>query len=72
LRESGSIEQDADVVLFLHRERQIDRGADESTSEYVTDVIIAKQRNGPVGMLKLAFIPNYTRFESLSKEVVNA
>ncbi len=72
LRESGSIEQDADVVLFLHRERQIDRGADESTNEYVTDVIIAKQRNGPIGMLKLAFIPNYTRFESLSKEIINA
>jgi replicative DNA helicase len=72
LRESGSIEQDADVVLFLHRERQIDKRADETTSEYVTDVIIAKQRNGPIGMLKLAFIPNYTRFESLSKETVNA
>jgi replicative DNA helicase len=71
LRESGSIEQDADVVVFLHRERQIDRKADEFTSEYVTDIIIAKQRNGPVGLLKLAFIPNYTRFESLSKEVVN-
>jgi replicative DNA helicase len=72
LRESGSIEQDADVVLFLHRERQIDKKGDESTNEYVTDIIIAKQRNGPVGMLKLAFIPNYTRFESLSKEVINA
>ncbi|MBN1797301.1 MAG: replicative DNA helicase [Spirochaetales bacterium] len=72
LRESGSIEQDADVVLFLHRERQTDKKGDESTNESVTDVSIAKQRNGPIGSLKLAFIPNYTRFESLSKEVINA
>ncbi len=72
LRESGSIEQDADVVLFLHRERQLDKNTNESSNEYVTDVIIAKQRNGPIGMLKLVFIPNYTRFESLSKEVINA
>ncbi len=67
IRESGSIEQDADVVIFLHRERQIDRDAEEDSSEVVTDVIVAKQRNGPVGSVKLAFIPKYTRFESLSR-----
>jgi replicative DNA helicase len=68
LRESGSIEQDADVVIFLHRESQIDKNADESTNEVRTELIIAKQRNGPVGMLHIAFIPEYTRFESLATE----
>ncbi len=66
IRESGSIEQDADVVIFLHRERQIDRDVDEDNPEVVTELIVAKQRNGPVGSIKLAFIPKYTRFETLS------
>jgi replicative DNA helicase len=69
IRESGSIEQDADVVIFLHRERQIDRDADEDNPEVVTELIVAKQRNGPVGSIKLAFIPKYTRFETLSPVV---
>ncbi|MBN1525035.1 MAG: replicative DNA helicase [Spirochaetales bacterium] len=69
LRESGSIEQDADVVIFLHRERQSDRKADDTTSEVVTELIIAKQRNGPVGTRHVAFIPEYTRFEALSSDV---
>jgi replicative DNA helicase len=68
IRESGSIEQDADVVMFLHRERQIDRNADEDIPEVITELVLAKQRNGPVGRIKLAFIPKYTRFESLSRE----
>jgi replicative DNA helicase len=67
IRESGSIEQDADVVIFLHRERQIDRDVDEESSEVVTEVVVAKQRNGPVGSVKLAFIPRYTRFENLAR-----
>jgi replicative DNA helicase len=58
LRESGSIEQDADVVIFLH--------TDDLKSE-VREVSIAKQRNGPVGDLKLAFIPRYTKFEALER-----
>ncbi len=62
LRESGSIEQDADVVMFLHRER----GTDENLNDVETDLIVAKQRNGPVGKVNLAFIPEYTKFESLS------
>ena len=53
LRESGSIEQDADVVMFLHRER----GTDENLNDTETDLIVAKQRNGPVGKINLAFIP---------------
>ncbi len=62
LRESGSIEQDADVVMFLHRER----GTDESLNERETDLIVAKQRNGPVGKINLTFFPEYTTFESHS------
>ena len=64
LRESGSIEQDADVVMFLHR----DRGTDENLNDVETDLIVAKQRNGPVGKISLAFVPEYTKFESLSRQ----
>ncbi|RPJ06067.1 MAG: replicative DNA helicase [Spirochaetaceae bacterium] len=70
LRESGSIEQDADVVIFLHRERQSDKKSDEMGNEVVTELIIAKQRNGPVGTRHVAFIPDYTRFEALANEPV--
>ncbi|MCY4483629.1 MAG: replicative DNA helicase [Spirochaetaceae bacterium] len=62
LRESGSIEQDADVVRFLHRER----GTDENLNERETDLIVAKQRNGPVGKINLTFFPEYTTFEAHS------
>jgi replicative DNA helicase len=66
LRESGSIEQDADVVIFLHRERQ--PGAMEGEARNLeTELIVAKQRNGPVGSLKIAFIPDYTKFENLAR-----
>jgi replicative DNA helicase len=65
LRESGSIEQDADVVMFLHRERG---GAGESEQRSLdTELIVAKQRNGPVGNLKIVFIPEYTKFENLAR-----
>ncbi len=69
LRESGSIEQDADVVIFLHRERQNDQDAEESPHVIETQLVIAKQRNGPTGTRKLAYIPQYTRFESLAENV---
>ncbi|MBN1686745.1 MAG: replicative DNA helicase [Spirochaetales bacterium] len=68
LRESGSIEQDADVVIFLHRER-VGMDQDESRNDIVTEVNVAKQRNGPVGIIRLAFLPQYTKFESLSREM---
>jgi replicative DNA helicase len=68
IRESGSIEQDADVVIFIHRKMKTDRDADDDTSDIETELIIAKQRNGPVGTVKVAFIPKYTRFESLAHE----
>jgi replicative DNA helicase len=68
IRESGSIEQDADVVMFLHRERETDRKHDgEQSKAIATELIIAKQRNGPVGTVDIVFLPSYTKFESLSR-----
>ncbi|HEC61715.1 MAG TPA: replicative DNA helicase [bacterium] len=71
LRESGSIEQDADVVIFLHREKISTSYDREIPDDIKTDVIIAKQRNGPVGTIQLAFIPEYTKFETLAKPSEN-
>jgi replicative DNA helicase len=64
LRESGSIEQDADVVLLLHREDYYHKGQADYCNTNVADVIIAKQRNGPTGAVKLTFRPELSRFES--------
>jgi replicative DNA helicase len=64
LRESGSIEQDADVVLLLHREDYYYKGHADYCNTNVADVIIAKQRNGPTGAIKLTFRPELSRFES--------
>ncbi len=69
LRESGSIEQDADVVLFLNRPEYYGIKTfpdDGSSTEGIAEVIIGKQRNGPVGDVKLAFIKEYARFENLA------
>ena len=62
IRESGSIEQDADLVMFLHRDWAPDKDAGGNT-----ELIIAKQRNGPVGKVEIVFIPQSARFESLAK-----
>ncbi len=64
LRESGAIEQDADVVVLLLREEYYNP---TSENQGITEVIIAKQRNGPVGSMKLAFIKEYTRFENIAR-----
>lgn len=65
LRESGSLEQDADVVLFLHRARGTERDAKDTNHQVIeTDLIIGKQRKGPIGTVKLGFLPQYTRFEN--------
>ena len=66
LRESGSLEQDADVVLFIYREEQydpdipIDRRGD-------AEIIVAKHRNGPTGSVHLAFLNQYARFENMKR-----
>jgi replicative DNA helicase len=62
LRESGAIEQDADVVMFIYREEE-HKPTEENRG--IAEVIIGKQRNGPTGSLKLAFLKEYTRFENL-------
>jgi replicative DNA helicase len=71
LRESGSIEQDADVVMFIHREESEEggEGGGEQRSSTVipVELIIAKQRNGPVGSIDLVFLSEYTRFESRTR-----
>jgi replicative DNA helicase len=64
LRESGSIEQDADVVCFIHREEYYDRENEDLKGK--AEIIIAKQRNGPTGSIQLAYLADYTRFENLS------
>ena len=62
LRESGSIEQDADVVLLLARPK--DAGDEHSVAADSANLIIAKQRNGPVGDIRLTFHKEFTRFEN--------
>lgn len=65
LRESGSIEQDADVVMFLHREGYYDQSISEDQKN-VAEVIVAKQRNGPLDTIKLAWLAEYTLFDNLA------
>ena len=67
LRESGSIEQDADVVMLLHREDYYHRGEADYQVDNTAEVIIAKQRNGPTGVVKLTFREKCTRFENLAQ-----
>ncbi|HIV23207.1 MAG TPA: replicative DNA helicase [Candidatus Merdiplasma excrementigallinarum] len=64
LRESGAIEQDADVVMFLYREDYYNKDTERKD---VAEVIIAKQRNGPIGTVELAWLPQYTKFANMQK-----
>jgi len=63
LKESGAIEQDADVIMFLHREEQIDRDTERKGE---ADLILAKQRNGPTGRIILAYQDKYTKFANMA------
>ena len=68
LRESGAIEQDADLVVFLYREKE-KVGEDADLDGEVINVKLAKHRNGPTGHVRLAFLPHYTRFANMAKGV---
>ena len=61
LRESGAIEQDADVVMFLYRDDYYHK---DSENKGICEIIIAKQRNGPIGTINLVWLPDFTKFEN--------
>ncbi|MGF2618407.1 replicative DNA helicase [Bacillus salacetis] len=69
IRESGSIEQDADIVAFLYRDDYYDK---ESENKNIIEIIIAKQRNGPVGTVSLAFVKEYNKFVNLERRYDDA
>ena len=65
LRESGALEQDADVILLIYREEVYDPN---TTRKGIADIIVAKQRNGPTGDVQLTFLGQYTKFENFAPE----
>ena len=68
LRESGALEQDSDLILFIYREEMYAKGETPDDKKGIAEVIIGKHRNGPTGEVNLAFLSPYTRFEDLAKD----
>jgi replicative DNA helicase len=67
LRESGSIEQDADLIIFLHRDREISKTYETQSDQIETDIIVAKQRNGPTGKAPAWFKSSYAKFVNMER-----
>jgi replicative DNA helicase len=68
LRESGAIEQDADVVLFIYRPEVYQKEETPPEAQGIAEIIVGKQRNGPIGTIKLSFLNQYTRFENYAPD----
>ena len=64
-RSSGSIEQDADVVMFIYRDESYNA---ESDQRGTAEILVAKHRNGPTGSVRLAFLDHYTKFANMARE----
>jgi replicative DNA helicase len=74
LRDSGRIEQDADIVSFIYRAERygITTDAEGRSTEGIAEVMVEKQRNGPIGTVRLAFVKKFARFEELTPEFEDA